>query len=262
MDNFKENQGINLFKFYCRLTNSKKCNQCKRVLPIDKFRFRKKLNKYRPKCGKCLDHNRKTLIIKWRNKYFKKEYNYVTQSKVCSKCNERKKFKEYSKRKTGLFGLRSECKKCGAKLTKKWRKSNPKKYKKQYKKGNKRRFQKEEYREYRKKYCYKKYHNDIQHKLKQNIRNRINSALNGTKKMYNSKEILGCTIKEFKEHLEEQFEEGMNWDNWSIHGWHIDHIKPCASFDLTDSEQQKECFHYTNTQPLWAKDNLAKHDHY
>ena len=48
----------------------------------------------------------------------------------------------------------------------------------------------------------------------------------------------------------------MTWDN---HGeWHIDHIKPCASFDLTDADQQRECFNYTNLQPLWAKDNLSK----
>jgi hypothetical protein len=43
------------------------------------------------------------------------------------------------------------------------------------------------------------------------------------------------------------------------HGiWHIDHITPCTAFDLTDPEQQKKCFHYTNLQPLWASDNIRK----
>ena len=52
----------------------------------------------------------------------------------------------------------------------------------------------------------------------------------------------------------------MTWDN---HGqWHIDHIKPCAKFDLTDKDQQKACFHYTNLQPLWKEDNLSKRDSY
>jgi hypothetical protein len=50
----------------------------------------------------------------------------------------------------------------------------------------------------------------------------------------------------------------MSWDNYGIAGWHIDHIKPCCTFDLTDLEQQKQCFHYTNLRPLWAKDNLRR----
>jgi hypothetical protein len=48
----------------------------------------------------------------------------------------------------------------------------------------------------------------------------------------------------------------MSWDNWSLKGWHIDHIRPISSFDLSDPAQQKECFHYSNLQPLWAIDNL------
>ena len=50
----------------------------------------------------------------------------------------------------------------------------------------------------------------------------------------------------------------MSWDNHGYDGWHVDHIRPCASFDLTDEEQVRKCFHYTNLQPLWAKDNLRK----
>jgi hypothetical protein len=48
----------------------------------------------------------------------------------------------------------------------------------------------------------------------------------------------------------------MNWENQGE--WHIDHILPCASFDLTKEEEQRKCFHYTNLQPLWAKDNMIK----
>lgn len=71
-------------------------------------------------------------------------------------------------------------------------------------------------------------------------------------------ELLGCTIEELRTHLEAQFQEGMTWDNYGRDGWHIDHIKPCSSFDLLKEAEQRECFHYTNLQPLWAKDNLSK----
>lgn len=71
-------------------------------------------------------------------------------------------------------------------------------------------------------------------------------------------ELLGADIKTVREHLERQFKEGMSWDNHGKFGWHIDHIIPCASFDLTDPAQQRKCFHYSNLQPLWWSENLAK----
>lgn len=71
-------------------------------------------------------------------------------------------------------------------------------------------------------------------------------------------ELLGCPLDVAKNHIEKQFKDGMTWDN---HGeWHIDHIKPCASYDLNIPEEQKKCFHYTNLQPLWANENLSKSD--
>jgi len=71
---------------------------------------------------------------------------------------------------------------------------------------------------------------------------------------------LGCSIAELKQHLESKFKDGMTWQNWTIDGWHIDHIKPLARFDLTNREQFLEACHYTNLQPLWAMDNYKKGD--
>jgi hypothetical protein len=73
-------------------------------------------------------------------------------------------------------------------------------------------------------------------------------------------ELLGCTLEEYKHYLESKFQPGMNWDNHTKHGWHIDHIIPVSSFNLSDESQLKKAFHYTNTQPLWAKDNISKKD--
>jgi len=98
------------------------------------------------------------------------------------------------------------------------------------------------------------------------VRNRINSRLHalvnaiGSTKAAEFNEIVGCSGAFLANWLAQSFTAGMSWEN---HGeWHIDHIRPCASFDLTDPEQQKQCFHYTNLQPLWAKDNLAKSDNW
>jgi hypothetical protein len=71
---------------------------------------------------------------------------------------------------------------------------------------------------------------------------------------------LGCSKQDFILYFQAKFKEGMTWEN---HGeWHIDHIKPCASFNLLDEEEQKKCFHYTNLQPLWASENLSKGSKY
>lgn len=102
--------------------------------------------------------------------------------------------------------------------------------------------------------------NDIQYKLSNNLRKRLIRALRNNQKSGSAVKDLGCTIEEFKTHLENKFLTGMTWDNWSKDGWHIDHIKPLVSFDLTDRKQMLEACHYTNLQPLWAKDNLAKSD--
>jgi len=98
----------------------------------------------------------------------------------------------------------------------------------------------------------------IDYRIKQSLRKRIRSAIMGFCKSKSTLRVLGCTVEELKNHLESKFSEGMTWDNYGYRGWHIDHIKPCALFNLERSEEQQQCFHYTNLQPLWAKDNMKK----
>jgi hypothetical protein len=80
-------------------------------------------------------------------------------------------------------------------------------------------------------------------------------------KQHKTFELLGCSKKEFIDYFESKFTEGMTWDKIGKE-IHIDHIRPCCSFNLKDEEEQKKCFHYTNLQPLWAKDNLSKGNKY
>lgn len=105
-------------------------------------------------------------------------------------------------------------------------------------------------------------HNDPAYKIKDALSTRVRLACKaqGVAKSQSITKLIGCTPQELKLHLESQFVDGMSWDN---HGaWHIDHIKPLAAFDLTDTAQQLAAFHWTNMQPLWASDNIAKSDFY
>ena len=97
---------------------------------------------------------------------------------------------------------------------------------------------------------------DLAFALTDNLRTRLKQALNGKNKSKSTLKLLGCTVKYLIQHLEKQFQPGMNWEN--RHLFHIDHIRPCSSFDLTDPKQQSECFNYKNLQPLWAQDNMVK----
>jgi len=102
---------------------------------------------------------------------------------------------------------------------------------------------------------------DAHFKLRITVSERIRAALKSyLKNKYKNKgstiEFLGCNIEELKIHLQNQFREGITWQN---HGeWHIDHIIPCAAFDLSKKEDCLKCFNYKNLQPLWAHENLSK----
>jgi len=100
--------------------------------------------------------------------------------------------------------------------------------------------------------------NSINLKLACNLRSRLYLALKNNYKTGSAIRDLGCSIEGLKRHLESQFTEGMSWDNYGRKGWHIDHIKPLSIFNLEDCGEFKKACHYTNLQPLWAKDNLKK----
>jgi len=105
-----------------------------------------------------------------------------------------------------------------------------------------------------------RYNTNLKYKLSAVLRSRHIKALKGLMKKETAKELLGCYPEELKVYLQTKFKKGMSWNNWSYRGWHIDHIIPIASFDLTDIKQQKKAFHYTNLQPLWRKENMLKSD--
>jgi hypothetical protein len=99
---------------------------------------------------------------------------------------------------------------------------------------------------------------DLNFKILCYLRNRVWCALNRNEHSIHTRELLGCSIEFLRIWLELQFKEGMNWFNYGKKGWVIDHVRPCVSFNLTNIEEQKICFHYTNLQPLWDLENSLK----
>jgi len=118
----------------------------------------------------------------------------------------------------------------------------------------------EKYKERINRYKRTKRATNVQYMLMDRMRAALNRSLrrNWVKKSKRTMQLVGCTPTELKSHIESLFMDGMSWDNRKL--WHVDHIRPIASFDLSDPEQQKQCFHYSNLQPLWALDNHQKSD--
>ena len=104
----------------------------------------------------------------------------------------------------------------------------------------------------------KKYKTKFVNKLINRVRTRTLRALKGIYKAKPTIKLLGCSALFLKSYLEHQFTKDMTWNNYGLKGWHIDHIRPCCSFDLSKASEQCKCFHYSNLQPLWAIDNLSK----
>lgn len=90
------------------------------------------------------------------------------------------------------------------------------------------------------------------------VRSLIGGALRrgGASKSASSESLLGCTLEEFRAHIAGQFVDGMTWANYG--DWHLDHVQPCASFDLTTEEGRLACMHWSNWRPLWASENISK----
>lgn len=191
--------------------------------------------------------------------------------KKCHKCDKNKNIDDFNNQKNGKFGKESVCRECRKIYQQNYRLNNKDKIHKgnrEYEQRNKTKIalRKKKYRENNKekilernkKWKHKKYHSDINYRIECILRARLHKTLSSNKKLDKTLSLLGCSINEFKKHIEQQFKEGMSWDNWSHETWHIDHIKSISSYDLSDPEQQKECFHYTNLQPLSAFENLRK----
>ena len=177
--------------------------------------------------------------------------------KICATCKIEKLFTEFHKHKSQKDGLQKVCIICQKEYVLKnkekvygnrkiWTQNNRKKS-----------------RKYKTKWRLKNpnYHknwldSDIKNKITHNLRCRINVALKRATKSKKTMELIGISIENLWIHLEKNFKPGMTRENYGL--WHVDHIRPCSSFDLSKPEEQSICFHYSNLSPLWAEENLKK----
>jgi hypothetical protein len=216
------------------------CNQTKELTEFNKNKNRQ--DGYQRECRECCHtHHNKHYQTK---KSPRLNENLKEGHKICSCCKQELPLDKFKPGK-GRFGVSANCKIC---FNQKWN-------------------------EYQKQTGQNKKHNKLkrqtnpQWKLKQVLRGRYLDALkrhtSGGKvnKHHSAINLIGCSIEFYKQYLEQQFKPDMTWEN---HGmlWEIDHIKPCALFDLTIEEEQKQCFNYINTQPLYKSDNRSKGDKY
>lgn len=160
--------------------------------------------------------------------------------KKCSKCEEICPLTNFNNLTDHWDGLRTECKDC----LHKYRIS-------------------EICKKNRNKWYKNKINNDIQFKIRQNLKGRIWDTLKkkGLIKSNTTEYLVGCDIKYLIDYLEKKFDNNMNWDNYGSY-WHLDHIIPCNSWDLTDYKQQLACYNYKNLQPLEGSENMSKSDKY
>jgi len=206
----------------------------------------------------------------------------TNSSKKCGRCQVSKSFQEFNKNKNAKFGLNGHCRSCQKEIKQVWDSknrehikeyySNPENikrardlYKKRYDSDpifrekelekNRTRRRTDDAKTVARKQR-KEWYKIPKNRIACSLRVRIRLALKGKSKSARTEYLTGCTFSELKEFLESKFSPNMNWDNYGE--WHIDHIKPLSSFDLSKEEELLKACHYTNLQPLWAIDNKKK----
>lgn len=224
--NHEKGHGCN--KCYLESKNTKEsiektrtCKSCKEQLSLSKFNSKFKI------CKSCQNNP------------------IIPTDKICIKCKNEKPILEFQPRSDQWDGYRNECIDCYLPRRKKSRQS--------YRKKNK-----DILREKNKIYHKNRMITDLVYRVKIMSRNVIRKALykGGYTKRSRTYEILGCSYDDFKTHIENLFQNGMNWDNRYL--WDIDHIVPIS---LAESEQEMVVLnHYTNLRPLWKNENGYKSD--
>lgn len=220
----------------------KQCNKCWLVKPVVDFPFRK---------APVRKHQCKACFAIYSKKYTEENREMLKVKRKGKRAIDIPRMRKWREENRGwMRRYRAENKDVIKKQETEWREENKEKVEADQK------IYREQNRERRQLLKKARYKTDIEFRLSYNLCNRVRDAIKGGRKSASTMDLIGCALTEVRNHLEAQFVDGMSWENYGE--WHIDHIRPCASFNLLEPEQQRECFNYKNLQPLWAFDNISK----
>lgn len=227
---------------YSDTTKSKKCVVCDKEHNILEYnRNKNKKDGYHDICKKCDSIKRKEEYQERKNRIIITNITY----KICYECKTNKeitKFKQTSRSKDGYFQICIDCRPDN------WTKEKQRESEKKYVLANKDKLK-------------EKWKNDgkkITRRIRDSLNHRISEIFKSNKSNKQNKTFhyLGCNKEYFKKWFEFLFDDNMTWENYGQ--WHIDHVIPCKSFNLTNEEEQKKCFSWKNLRPCWATENISK----
>lgn len=224
---------------------NKICNMCNIEKSIELFYKDSNLKSgYRGRCKDCVN-------IKYNNS----NKVYVNDDeRICKACNINKSLNDFficNKKTNRYFFI---CKICHGENRKNYVLNNKEQIKQKRKIYSNDEKNKERERERNK----ERYKNDTEYKIKCCLRTRFKQALRNNTKSSSALHILGCDIEYFKKWISYQFEDWMTWENHGL--WELDHVKPCASFNLLLKEEQYTCFNWKNYRPIHKDINNSKND--
>lgn len=238
------------------------CATCGKCKPLPEYYFINAKGKHMNNCKGCYSINRKGIT----RRYIEKNKVAINKrvSEYC-KNNPQKRREYYYKNRDKLIALNKASyeknREINIQKRKDWYQQNKESHaaaRERYAIGNK-----DKLRTARRKWENERLSEDMNYKLHKNLSGRIRFELKGiAKRSGRTEELIGCNIQQLKEFIENQFQEGMAWDNWETNGWHVDHRIPLSWFNLQNENCRKLAFNYKNLQPLWGVDNIKKKNFY
>lgn len=228
--------------------NMKRCTKCRHVKPVECFGNNKTRKDGRhPSCLDCAK-------AYWKTVHPPKIKEILPEgTKRCAQCKEIKTIDAFYKQNSSSDGLRYSCKQC------------LKPYYEQKKKASKTWYENNRARRIAASSAYQKRMRKIDAvlRIRLSLGVRLSQILRkkGTVKAVGTMKLVGCTRNDLMLHLQDQFRDPMSWNNYGTI-WEVDHIRPCKSYDLTNTDHQKACFHFSNLQPLFKEENRKKSSKY
>ena len=204
------------------------CQCCGAELPLDNFKKHKYTKDgFDTTCRPCANKKNREALAKRRDSHLANRREYYKNNIE----KERKRVRDWH---------RENYEKCYPSYVR-WRQEN-----------------KERRRAWGREYFRKLKAESPEYNIAKRIRSRVHALGKGIVKSKATLELIGCTLEEFRAHIENQFVEGMNWDNFCTKEVHMDHWKPIYEFDMLNERDVLICFNYRNYRPLFAIDNLRK----